>query len=511
MSRSSNSIKNAGTGIGMQIINVLLRFICRTAFVYTLGKEYLGIASLYTNVLTLLSITELGFSTAITYSLYDPLAKGDQKLICSLMAFYKKVYRIIGFIVLGLGLILMPFLPYLMTGVTDKVNIYLYYLLYLAQSVVSYWFFSYKSAIVIADQKKYVTDIICTFCQIAVCVLQVLALLLFRSFFLYTLLFIVMGIVQNIFIAWQADKRYPYLKEKAEPLTKDSKKKLFDQVHALFLQKISVVIGTATDNLIISSFVSVLAVGLYDNYHMIISSVQKFMHSAFQGLTASIGNLFTTESKERSAFIFRSLNLANSYLVCVASVCFLTLFQPFVTIWIGEEYLLDMVTVFIIVLNFATNFLQNIVLIYRDATGLFVVGRYRSAINAGLNLILSLIFVQFWGMTGVFLGSIISRLATNWWFDAWVLHKKGFEHSPLGYYLNCGICLIIMCFSWKCTDWICNYIVATDILLLILKGFLGVLLTSICYLLLYGGKKETKYLFGYAKKFYKKMKNKVCH
>jgi len=506
MSRSSNSLKNAGAGIGMQLINVLLRFVCRTAFIYTLGKEYLGIASLYTNVLTILSITELGFSTAITYSLYDPLAKNDHTLIQSLMAFYKKVYRIIGFIVLGLGLVLMPFLPYLMTGVTDKVNIYLYYLLYLTQSVVSYWFFSYKSAIVIADQKKYITDIIRTICQILVCVLQVLALLIFHSFFLYTVLYIGMNIIQNIVIAWNADKRYPYLKETAEPLNKEAKRKLFDQVHALFLQKISVVIGTATDNLIISSFVSVLAVGLYDNYHLIISSVQKFMHSAFQGLTASIGNLFATESKERSAFIFRSLNLANHYLVCIASVCFLTLFQPFISLWIGEEYLLDIVTVFIIVLNFATNFLQNIVLIYRDATGLFVVGRYRSAINAGLNLILSLIFVQFWGMAGVFIGSIISRLVTNWWYDAWILHKKGFENSPWGYYGSCGICLMVICLSWRCTEWICRYLITSDLFMLIIRGFLGVLLPSICYLVLYGRKDETKYLLGYAKKFFKKLK-----
>ncbi len=504
MSRSSNSLKNAGTGIGMQLIDVLLRFVCRTAFIYTLGKEYLGISSLYTNVLTILSITELGFSTAITYSLYNPLAKNDQSVICSLMAFYKKVYRIIGFAVLGLGLILMPFLPHLMTDVTDKVNIYQYYLLYLAQSVVSYWFFSYKSALLIADQKKYVTDIVRTFCQIAVCILQVLALLLFRSFFLYTLLFIVMGIVQNIFVAWQVDKRYPYIKEKAQPLSTEERKKLFDQVHALFLQKISIVIGTATDNLIISSFVSVLAVGLYDNYHLIVSTIQKFLHSLFQGMTASLGNLFASESKERSAFVFRSLNLANSYIVCLASVCFLSLFQPFITLWIGKDYLLDNVTVFIIVLNFATNFLQNIVLIYRDATGLFVVGRYRSAINAALNLVLSLIFVQFWGMTGVFMGSIISRLATNWWFDAWVLHKRGFENSPWGYYGNCGICLTVMLVCWQGVEWIFHGSADVSWLMLIARGIVSVILPSLVYLIIYGRQEEVRYLREHCLKLVKK-------
>lgn len=507
MSRSANSLKNAGTGIGMELIDVLLRFICRTAFIYILGKEYLGISSLYTNVLTILNITELGFSTAITYSLYRPLSENNQEKIRSLMNYYKKVYRLIGFVVLGLGLVLMPFLPHLMSGVTDKVNIYQYYLLYLAQSVVSYWFFSYKSALLIADQKKYISDIIRTICRIAVCFLQVLALLLFHSFFLYTVLSIVMNIVQNIFTAWQTDVRYPYLKEPAQPLSKEDKKGLMNQVHALFLQKISVAIGTATDNLIISTFVSVLHVGLYDNYYMIISTVQKFLKSLFQGMTASLGNLFASESKERSEFVFRSLNLANSCVVCLASVCFLALFQPFITLWIGQDYLLDGFTVFIIVLNFTTNFLQNIVLIYRDATGLFVVGRYRSLINAILNLILSLIFVQFWGMAGVFIGSIVSRLATNWWFDAYVLYKKGFEKSPWTYYLNCGICILIILFSWGSIEWIMRGISCGSLAQLFIRGIAGVLFPALLYLILYGRTDE----FSYLKEQFLRLAKKILH
>lgn len=508
MSRSSNSLKNAGTGIGMELIDVLLRFICRTAFIYILGKEYLGISSLYTNVLTILNITELGFSTAITYSLYRPLSENDQDKIRSLMNYYKKVYRLIGFAVLGLGLVLMPFLPHLMSGVTDKVNIYQYYLLYLAQSVVSYWFFSYKSALLIADQKKYISDIIRTFCRIAVCFLQVLALLLFRSFFLYTVLSIVMNIVQNIFTAWQTDVRYPYLKQPADPLSKEDRKGLMNQVHALFLQKISVAIGTATDNLIISTFVSVLHVGLYDNYYMIISTVQKFLKSLFQGMTASLGNLFASESKERSEFVFRSLNLANSCVVCVSSVCFLSLFQPFITLWIGHDYLLDSFTVFIVVMNFTTNFLQNIVLIYRDATGLFVVGRYRSLINAILNLFLSLIFVQFWGMAGVFIGSIVSRLVTNWWFDAYVLYKKGFEKSPWSYYLNCSICILSILLSWGSIEWIMHCISCQTLVELFLRGTAGVLFPTLLYLILYGRTEEFAYLKEHVLRLTKKIRHR---
>lgn len=494
MSRAVNSIKNAGTGIGMELIDVLLRFLCRTVFIYVLGKEYLGISSLYSNVLTILNIAELGFSAAITYSLYRPLAEKNQEQICSLMAYYKKVYRLIGFVILGMGMILMPFLPHLMSGVTDRVNIYQYYLLYLMQAVVSYWFFSYKSVLLLADQKKYISDIIAALCRIVLCLLQVMVLLLLQSFFAYTVLAIAMNIVQNIFTAWQTDKRYPYLKQKAQTLSEEDKKGLLNQVHALFLQKISTAIGTATDNLIISAFVSVLHVGLYNNYDMIISVVQKFLKSLFQGMTASLGNLFVSESKERSAFIFRSLNLANSCMVCISSVCFLALFQPFITLWIGQEYLLDSFTVFIVVMNFTTNYLQNVVLHYRNAAGLFVIGRYRSVVNAALNLLLSLIFVQVWGMSGVLIGSIVSRLATNWWFDAYVLYKKGFGKSPMEYYLHCGICILIILLSWSGIEYVMRLISCTAFMQLILRGIMAVLCPSLLCLLLYGRSREFAYL-----------------
>lgn len=444
MSRTANSFRNAGVSLSSQLLGSLLKFVCRTVFIHTLGKEFLGISSLYTNVITILNITELGFSTVITYSLYDPLARNDRQAIRSLMDFFRKVYRVIGLAVLLLGLGLMPFLPRLMTGVTDKVNIYHYYLLYLAQTVVSYLFFAYKSVLLIADQKKYLTDIAGAVCQAAVCALQVLALLVWRSFLAYTVLGIGVGIGQNVISAVLVDRRYPWLKEPAPRLTAQEKKPLYNRVWAMFLQKISTAVGTATDNLIISACVSVTAVGLYNNYYLIVSTVQSVLGGVFRAMTASLGNLHATRDREHSAFVFRSLNLANSYLVCLCGVCFLTMFRPFIILWAGESYLLDEWTVIIIVLNFATNYLQNVVQIYRSATGLFVVGKYRSVVNALLNLVLSLVLVRIWDMAGVFLGSVISRLLTVWWYDALVLCRRGFGTSPWGYYGSCALSLGVM-------------------------------------------------------------------
>lgn len=502
MSRTTNSFRNAGTAMGSQLMTNLLQFVCKTVFIYTLGKEYLGISSLYTNVLTILSITELGFSTVITYSLYLPLTKGDRAEIRSLMAFFKRVYRVVGLVVLVLGLALMPFLPRLMTGVTDKVDIYQYYLLYLIQSVVSYLFFAYKSVILIADQKKYVTDLVAVACKVCVCLLQILVLLVWKSFLAYTVLGILTSVAQNIVTGFLVDRRYPYLREKAEPLSGERRRELYKQVYATFLQKISTAVGTATDNLIISACVNITAVGLYSNYSIIVNAVQSVLGSLFRGMTASVGNLYVTETKERSAFVFRALNLANSYLVCVCSVCFLVLFQPFVTLWVGTDYLLDDWTVVVIVLNFATNYLQTVVLSYRDATGLFVVGKYRSVVNAAMNLGISLVLVRPFGMTGVFLGSIISRLATNWWFDAWVLHRRGFGVSPAGYYVACGVCLTVAAMS----AWVTEYMfraAGAGWLTLIGRGLCGVAVATLAYGILYGRSREMAYLVQRIKKFRK--------
>lgn len=493
MSRTSNSLRNAGGSMLNQLVTALLRFACRTAFIHTLGQEFLGISGLYTNVITILSITELGFSTVITHSLYEPLAKEDWDSVRSLMALYKKVYRLVGLAVLVLGLALMPFLPRLMTGVTDKVNIYHYYLLYLAQTVVSYLFFAYKSALLIADQKKYLVDLAAAVCHTAVCIAQIAVLVLLRSFLVYTVLGIAQGIVQNIAVAVLTDRRYPCLKEAAKPLSRERKKPLFHGVYAMFLQKISTAVGTATDNLIISAWVSVTAVGLYSNYALIVSTVQSVLGNLFRSLTASLGNLNVTEGKQRSALVFRSLNLANSYLVCLCGVCFLTMLRPFITLWAGESYLLDDVTVGIIVLNFATNYLQNVVQIYRTATGLYVVGKYRSVINAALNLGLSLLLVRPWGMAGVFLGSIVSRLVTVWWFDGWVICRKGLGISPWGYYGSCALSILVMLASAGIVR-LLPLAPEASWMTLILRGAAGAAVCTAAYGLFFSGSESLRYL-----------------
>lgn len=496
MGRTKNSLKNIKASLIGQFASIVLKFVCRTVFIYVLGKEYLGISSLYTNILTLLSVTEMGFSSAITFSLYKPLAEKDYSKVNSIMYFLKNAYRVVGIVILIVGLGLIPFLPTLMNGTTDKVNIYLYYLLYLTQTVASYFFFAYKQTLLFADQKKYVVDYAAFATNVATTVVQVLVLIFRESFFEYTLALIISSIVNNLVLSVIVDKKYPFLKEKAKKLSGDEVKTIFKQVSAMFLYRVCNVVGSATDNLIISSNISVLMVGLYDNYYLIISAVQRVLSNVLNAFSGSLGNLYALESEQKNEQVFRCLNLANLWMITLSSVCFMVLFQPFITIWIGEEYLFEPIVVFIIVMNFATNNMQGVMQIYKDVTGLFVKGKYRPVATVILNLVISIILVKKMGITGVFLGSIISRMCTTWLYDGWLIYTFAFHRSPVKFYFDsivCGVMITALSFG---IETLCVYLSIPDgIVGLIARGVLCLVISNAVLFLLYRKREEFDIVF----------------
>lgn len=508
MSRTYNSLRNIKINLIGQLANNICKFICRTAFIYVLGEEYLGISSLYSNILVLLSVSELGFSSAVAYSLYRPLAEGDTVKISSIMQFYKKAYRIIGLAILVLGLCLIPFLPVLMNGTTDKVNIYFYYILYLSQTVVSYLFFSYKQTLLLADQKKYLVDFVTYGVLVSTNLIQVIVLLVRNSFLEFTLVKIISTVIANLLISIIVDKKYPYIKEKAPKLSQAGIKEIFSQVYAQFLYKVCNIVGSATDNLIISSNIGVFMVGLYDNYAMIITVIQELLSNVLQAFTGSLGNLFVVEDDKKNELVFRSLNLLNLWFITFASVCFLILFQPFITLWIGESYMLDYFVVFIIVMNFATNYMQAVVQIYKDTTGMFLRGKYRPVATVILNLVISLILVKKMGIAGVFLGSIISRLCTTWWYDAWLIHKYVFHKKPIGFYLDCILSAVIIVLLSSLIQGICLWMnIPMTWGGIIVKAFLCVFIVNLFLLCLYGKREAFVYVIDKGKNMIKdKMK-----
>ncbi len=507
-SRTANSIKSAATAVGGQALNILLKFVSRTVFINTVGSAYLGVSGLFTSVLTILNISELGLASAIVFSLYKPLAQGDEKTVSATMNFLRRAYSVIGLIVLIMGAVLHPFLPYLMKGTTDLVNIDLVYAMYVLGSVFSYWFYAYKSAVLQADQKRYVSNIVHNAVNIAVVGTQIFVLAVFRSFIGYVAVQLVGTAVQGLIGSAVVDKRYAYLKKnRKEQLPKEEKKKIFKNLFALSLYKISSAVLNATDNLIISAKISTVVVGIHSNYVLILSAVTQLVQNVFSAFTASIGNLFAVESKERSEFIFRCLNFLNFWIYGFCAVCLWNLFNPFIELMWGEDMLFDELTVLCIVLNFLTAGLQNAVISYKDACGLFWQGRYRPAASAALNIIISLLLVKPLGVAGVFLGTVISRFMTTWWFDARLVHRKAFGISPKNYYLRYFLSLLRVCVLAAAISFATAPLERCGVwALFAVRTLLCITVPNICFFLRFRKTEEFKYLLSKIKPILNKIK-----
>lgn len=444
--RTLNSLKSAATGVGGQALTFLLQFINRIVLINTIGVEYLGISGLFTSVITILSIGELGIGTAICYALYKPLAEGDEKKICAVMNLLKNAYRVVGVSIAVFGVIFYPFLPLFMKGTTDLVNVDIVYALYIADSALSYFFFAYKSALLQADQKKYVVNIIGNAASVATIALRTIVLALTKSYIAYMVVQTVGNISKSLAGAVVVNRRYPYLaKGKKERLSKQERKDIFKNLFALALNKISITLMASTDNLIIANRISMIVVGFYSNYALITNAITQLVKSVFSAFTASIGNLNAGEDKQKSEFVFRCLNFMNFWIYGFCAICLFNLFNPFIALVWGGEMVFDEFTVLMIVLNFLTEGLQNAVLSYKDACGIFWQGRYRPLISVIINIVLSVVLANFMGVSGIFLGTIISRFVTTWWFDARLVHRYAFGISPKKYYLRYFASLLRVC------------------------------------------------------------------
>lgn len=435
MKRVEKAMNNIIANLVINCLNILMQFISRTVFIYVLGIKYLGINGLFSSVLTILNLAELGIGSAILYSLYEPLAENNIGKIKALMAIYKKCYKYIGGIVLLLGVIIIPLLPYIVP--MDNLGKWIYgvYILFLLQTVFSYWFLAYRLVLIEADQRSYLLGKLHCLINLSTTIIKLFVLIIFHSFIVYIAIGVVSQVIHNVLAARKVTKLYPYLlEESTDYLTTEELKKMKRNVVGLSMYKISGTVLTSTDNIIISIFLGVSCVGIVDNYTMIIKMVLGVLMILFGSYTSGIGNLYVTESKERVEYLFRCLNFANFWLYGFCSICIYILINPFITLWIGARYTVPGITVFIIFLNLITSGLQNAVISFKDGCGLYWEGKFRPLISAFLNLLFSLLLVKPLGIAGVVLGTIISRFLTTWWFDPLLIYRHAFHTSPRAYY-----------------------------------------------------------------------------
>ncbi|MCD7929405.1 MAG: oligosaccharide flippase family protein [Clostridiales bacterium] len=433
-SRTQNTIYNFITGIGAQFITIIMNFVCRTVFINSLGKSYLGINSLFSNILSMLSLAELGVGTAILFKLYDPLARNDQSRIKVLMKFYKQVYRIIAIVITLLGICLIPFLPNLISDYntlsTLGLNPIFIYLLYLFNTVSSYMFFAYRSAIIKADQKEYILNIVSYLVIIIQNIFQILSLIVFKNFIIYVLIQIVAGITQNIIYAIIAQKYYPYLSEKSnEQISKEEIKDTFNDCYALLLYRINGVVLKSTDNIILSAFMGLGTVALYSNYYIFYTTINTLFTKIFESFVHSIGNLHTTKQTLHEYLIFKTSVLIASVLGGTAFIGIFVVADEFINVWIGSEWILPQPFSFLMGLELFTLSLRILLSKYRNAYGLFQQAKYRPVFSVIVNLFVSILLVNYIGICGVLIGTIIADWTTFMTFDPIILHKHGFENK----------------------------------------------------------------------------------
>lgn len=367
-SRTQRSAQNILVGLGGQAIEMVLKFVGRTVFIYCLSAEYLGVNGLFGEILTMLSLAELGIGSAIVYALYKPLKNNDEKQISALMNLYRKAYVIIGISVAVVGAALIPFLKYIIADpgeIGDQ--IYQIYLFYLFNTSITY-FFSYKSSLLVADQKNYIVLSVKEICNITRTVLQTAALLLTGDFYLYLFIESLLILTNNIWISIYVDRKYRFIKShKNEKLDKDTKKSLWTNIRALVVIKLTTLLVNSTDNTIISIYGGLIEVGLYSNYNMFIIIFTNILGQIFGNVSASIGNLNAEDDKEKSMDVFRAFRMANFWLFSFVSIGIVLLMNSVIELWIGLDYLLPISVVAVIAANFYTRGIQNPVWIDRKS------------------------------------------------------------------------------------------------------------------------------------------------
>lgn len=491
--RLSNSMRNVIVGISSQVINLLLSFVSRTIFIKILGITYLGLNGLFTNVLSVLSLAELGIGNAIIFSMYKPLAENDRKKINALMNLYSKAYFIIGIIVAIIGIAIMPFLGYITNGINDIQNIYIIYILYLLNSVISY-FFAYKRSIIIADQKNYIITKYQYIFNIMQVIFQVLILIITHNFILYLFIQILCSFFYNLFISMKAEKLYPFLKEKNKHrLDEVNKQAIFNNIKALMIYKVAGVALNGTDNIIMSKIVGTIWVGICSNYNLIIGAVTTILSQLFVGITASIGNLNVTENKEKKEQIFNNINFISFWIFGFCSISFWILSSPFIEIWIGKEYVLNNQILFVLILNFYISGMHTVIYTFRDAMGLFRETKYIPVILTIINIILSILLGVKFGILGIFLATAISRLCTSVAMEPYILYKFAFEKKCYRYYLRYIKYLITILFAAIVTNLISSYINENNIMVLLYKGFICLIIPNLIFLFIYRNTSEFKY------------------
>ena len=432
-SRSKNAVLNIIIGFAIQTLLLFITLIGRKIFVLFLSADYLGINGLYSNILSVLALAELGLGNVTQFFLYKPVADNDIDKITALMRYFRKIYTFISASVLFLGLLSIPILKYIINSDLSQSELIIYYVILLVNSCVTY-FSADRTALLAANQDNRLTKYVTLSVNLVLQIVHIIVLYLWHSYIIYVFVTLLSTIANVIITNIICNKRYPYIKNKTKSKSIINKTYILNNIKSTFVYKIGATIVNNTDNILISVIVSTAAVGLYSNYLMVISGIQSFITIITSAFISGIGNLSALGNKQRMYSVFNLMLLIYQFISVLGGISLNFLFNDFIFIWLGKEYLLDAPTVFAISFSFYLTNSISPIWMYRESNGLFVKVKYLLLATAAVNIILSVILGNYLGTFGILIATSISRIVTHVWYEPKILFNHLFSVSSMEYW-----------------------------------------------------------------------------
>lgn len=485
MNKLKNAERNIIFGFINRLISLFCPFIIRTIIIWKLGMEYVGLSSLFTSILQVLSLTELGFGTAIVYSMYKPIAEKDNKTICALLNFYRKIYKIIGCIILLVGLLIIPFLNVIISeDIPGDINLKSLFIIYLVNTVISYLTLAYKQSILIAHQRIDVDNNITSIVNIFMYIWQIIILLITKNYYCYIIILPICTLIINYIRSKYVEKLYPNYCCTGD-ITKTEKKDLYKRVYGLMLTRICQVCRNSFDSIIISSFLGLAVLGKYQNYYYIMNTIIGFLTIITTSIIAGIGNNVVTKSVEENYKQFNMFMFVYNWISSWCTACLCCLYQPFMKIWVGESNTFPFLLVVLMCLYFYSLKIGDIVAVYKEATGIYWEDRKRPIIESIANLILNIYLVKSMGVYGVVLSTIISIIFINIPWSAYTLFKVYFKLSMKQYIKNTILNYLLAFITASITFCFCNLVNKDGITEIVIKSLICIFVPNLILALVY--------------------------
>ena len=508
--RTKNASRNIVFGVLLKAYQILVPFLMRTAMIYLMGVQYLGLNSLFTSVLQVLNLAELGVGAAMVYSMYKPIIEDDDIAICALMKLYRTYYSVIGLVIAVVGCALTPFIPHLIkSDVPADINIYILYLLNLGATVLSYWLFAYKNSILQAHQRTDVVSKVTLVTSTIQYGLQLFVLWAFHNYYLYVIVLLATQALTNIVTAVCADRLYPQFRPRGK-VDKVQVKKINQRIRDLFTSKIGGIIYDSADTIVISAFLGLTVLAVYQNYFYILNAITGLIAVVFTACMAGIGNSIVVESKEKNYQDLNKFTFIITWVAGFCSVCLLCIYQPFMELWVGKDLMFSVSAVVCFVIYFFVRQFNALFNLYKDASGMWHEDRLRPLAAASTNLILNLILVQFIGIYGILLSTVLAIVCVGM---PWLIHNLFsiiFEKKHMWHFIGrMAKYTFVVFISCVVTYFICSRFSLGVIPTILVRGVICLIVPNLIYYLVFKKTKEFQQSLQLVDKMTKGKMNKV--